>query len=52
MYKLTYRMVNPDGGCPHFITEEEEFPTRGAMNHRAEALEAQGCTIIKMEEAR
>ncbi len=51
MYKLTYRTINPNG-APYFLTKEEEFPTRGAMNHRAEALEAQGCTIIKMEEAR
>ena len=51
MYKLTYRMFNPNG-APRFVTKEEEFATRGAMNHRAEALEAQGCLIIGTEEIR
>ena len=51
MYKLTYRTINQNG-APRFVTKEEEFPTRGAMNHRAEALEAQGCLIIRTEEVR
>lgn len=50
MYRLTYRTIN-ENGAPRFITKEETFPTRGAMNHRAEALEAQGCLIIRTEEA-
>lgn len=52
-YKLIYRIVNPKGGCPHFVPKvERHFPNRGAAEHRAEELEAKGALIIKVAEER
>ena len=52
VYKLSYRHRNTKGGCPFFVDEEEYFSNRGAAEHRAEELEAEGALIIKVAEER